>query len=298
MSAQIRFVCPTCKDVMVAPVSQAGKKANCPKCGQRLQIPPPERSKTILAASLGVEDDEQTSGQPASGNSGPQPTTIWAQNKPAKLPLPPQPSPTQSDEARSPSSKQTGSTPIGDSSTPVTVMVAAALLLAYGGFMLFCSCSEFALTATSANQQGPQFRQPIESKALALDLTWTCAKCFISIILLVSGLGVFRGIPVARWSSFASLGLDFFVMTAGTVALFVIANLERDQHILPAQGLLAIGLIGRFIPFAFWLVFTIPICVLLCTPSARQLFSSRSFSGSDSSNDDDEEEYTDEDVIA
>jgi hypothetical protein len=62
MSAHIRFLCPTCKAVMEAPVGRAGQKINCLKCGQRLQIPPEERAKTILAPSLGIHEE----GQPVS----------------------------------------------------------------------------------------------------------------------------------------------------------------------------------------------------------------------------------------
>ncbi len=54
MSAHIRFLCPTCKAVMDAPVERAGNKINCLKCGQRLQIPPAERATTILAPALGL----------------------------------------------------------------------------------------------------------------------------------------------------------------------------------------------------------------------------------------------------
>lgn len=57
MSAQIRFLCPTCKSVMEAPIDKAGNKINCLKCGQRLQIPPPEHAKTVLASGLGVHDE-------------------------------------------------------------------------------------------------------------------------------------------------------------------------------------------------------------------------------------------------
>lgn len=47
----IRFACPTCHAVMEAPAHKVGKKINCLKCGQRLQIPPPPRG-TILAKPL------------------------------------------------------------------------------------------------------------------------------------------------------------------------------------------------------------------------------------------------------
>ena len=57
MSAHLRFLCPTCQAVMEAPIERAGKKIHCLKCGQRIQIPPPEHAKTILATPLGVQED-------------------------------------------------------------------------------------------------------------------------------------------------------------------------------------------------------------------------------------------------
>jgi hypothetical protein len=48
---------------MEAPVASAGNKINCLKCAQRLQIPPAERAKTILAPGLGVRDDSEAATQ-------------------------------------------------------------------------------------------------------------------------------------------------------------------------------------------------------------------------------------------
>ncbi len=44
----IRFACPSCNSVLTAPEKKAGRKAPCPQCGQRLQIPFPVRKKTVL----------------------------------------------------------------------------------------------------------------------------------------------------------------------------------------------------------------------------------------------------------
>lgn len=47
----IRFQCPVCNTVMSVPDTDAGRKGDCPKCGQRLQIPPvspPARRQTML----------------------------------------------------------------------------------------------------------------------------------------------------------------------------------------------------------------------------------------------------------
>jgi DNA-directed RNA polymerase subunit RPC12/RpoP len=39
----IRFQCPVCGKILKAEDQGAGRKANCPRCGQRLWIPPPVR---------------------------------------------------------------------------------------------------------------------------------------------------------------------------------------------------------------------------------------------------------------
>jgi hypothetical protein len=35
------YACPACCAVLTAPDHAVGRKATCPKCGQRLRIPPP-----------------------------------------------------------------------------------------------------------------------------------------------------------------------------------------------------------------------------------------------------------------
>jgi DNA-directed RNA polymerase subunit M/transcription elongation factor TFIIS len=48
----IRFACPVCKTAYTVDQSNAGKKAACPKCGQRVQVPAPVRAKTVLGEVL------------------------------------------------------------------------------------------------------------------------------------------------------------------------------------------------------------------------------------------------------
>ena len=49
----MRFACLVCKAVMSAPDTTAGKKADCPGCGQRLQVPDaPPRRQTPLGRFL------------------------------------------------------------------------------------------------------------------------------------------------------------------------------------------------------------------------------------------------------
>jgi hypothetical protein len=51
----IRFACPRCNAVLKAPKEKAGKKSNCPLCGQRMQLPTlPPTENTMLASPLGV----------------------------------------------------------------------------------------------------------------------------------------------------------------------------------------------------------------------------------------------------
>ncbi|MBI1833027.1 MAG: hypothetical protein HYR84_16425 [Planctomycetes bacterium] len=64
MSAELRFVCPKCRAVMSAPVEKAGEKINCLKCGQRLQIPPAQHAKTILASAFESENEPKLGSNP------------------------------------------------------------------------------------------------------------------------------------------------------------------------------------------------------------------------------------------
>lgn len=50
----IRFACPMCKTSYSVDDADAGKKSDCKKCGQRLQVPEPPRSRstTVLGESL------------------------------------------------------------------------------------------------------------------------------------------------------------------------------------------------------------------------------------------------------
>jgi hypothetical protein len=56
----IRFACPRCKSVLESPDEKAGGKVNCPKCQQRLQVPVPPRSKTMLGSLLPTSEPPRT----------------------------------------------------------------------------------------------------------------------------------------------------------------------------------------------------------------------------------------------
>lgn len=50
----IRFQCPACQKILKTPEHGAGRKINCPKCGQKLLVPPPiqRQNKTVLGQSI------------------------------------------------------------------------------------------------------------------------------------------------------------------------------------------------------------------------------------------------------
>jgi Zn finger protein HypA/HybF involved in hydrogenase expression len=52
----IRFACPVCHAVLSVDGNRAGRKAPCPKCGQRLQIPSSPQ-KTVLGKPLPTQDE-------------------------------------------------------------------------------------------------------------------------------------------------------------------------------------------------------------------------------------------------
>ena len=53
----IRFACPACSTPYEVPDANAGHKTNCPRCGQRLQVPIPPPSKTMLAPLVAHHPD-------------------------------------------------------------------------------------------------------------------------------------------------------------------------------------------------------------------------------------------------
>lgn len=81
----IHFVCPVCQSSYVASDLDAGKKAECKTCGQRLQVPTPSRSKTVTGAV--VAPPEPIPLQPVSGPPPLPPA------KPRKPPVRPEPEP-------------------------------------------------------------------------------------------------------------------------------------------------------------------------------------------------------------
>jgi hypothetical protein len=55
--ALIRFSCPRCKSILETPDHRAGDKVECPKCQQRLQVPVPPRTQTVLAHLISSTPD-------------------------------------------------------------------------------------------------------------------------------------------------------------------------------------------------------------------------------------------------
>lgn len=52
----IRFSCPMCRVILEAPENKQALKIACPRCGQRLQIPAPPRTRTVLGELLVPRD--------------------------------------------------------------------------------------------------------------------------------------------------------------------------------------------------------------------------------------------------
>src|SRR5204862_1319323 len=85
----IRYKCPACAIPLQAPDTHGGKKAHCPKCNQKLQIPvpPPPLNKTILAPL----DDElsQFGVQAQPVESAPNRPAPRLETPPVAIPVPP-----------------------------------------------------------------------------------------------------------------------------------------------------------------------------------------------------------------
>jgi hypothetical protein len=83
----LRFECPACKAVMNAPASGVGRKCTCPKCGQRLRIPPPPKG-TVLATPLPSRQGPAWKQQPPPERDGSQPVVPLVGDNPAMVAVP------------------------------------------------------------------------------------------------------------------------------------------------------------------------------------------------------------------
>jgi hypothetical protein len=161
-------------------------------------------------------------------------------------------------------------------------MTAAALLLAYGGLLLFCGCSTLLITATSANRQNQnifgQAPAAIQSRVI-LDFASGIAQFLVSAVMIVSGIAAFRRYPAGLWCGLSSLAAQLVIMIISTILAFLIVNLQQKQAFFPGVGAMAIVLVVQFFPYVIWLAFAVPIGVLLNAPSARAAFANRPFFG-------------------
>lgn len=48
----IRFACPKCQQTYTVPDHAGGRKGDCKKCGQRVQVPKPARRRTVLGTLM------------------------------------------------------------------------------------------------------------------------------------------------------------------------------------------------------------------------------------------------------
>jgi DNA-directed RNA polymerase subunit RPC12/RpoP len=68
----ITFTCPACQAALESPDHTAGQKVHCPKCGQRLLIPPPMPRPILNRTMLG----QATTPLPTSSSPPPEPV-VW-----------------------------------------------------------------------------------------------------------------------------------------------------------------------------------------------------------------------------
>lgn len=97
----IRFACPVCQTSYTVNDRCAGKKSECKACGQRLQVPAPQRLRTVLgeelppAAPPAPEPASVPQAHPAGGDPSPsdEPPTAevqpyWPPRRPRRRPMP------------------------------------------------------------------------------------------------------------------------------------------------------------------------------------------------------------------
>jgi DNA-directed RNA polymerase subunit RPC12/RpoP len=82
----MRFSCPTCQKVLKAPADEAGRKIHCPRCGQRLEIPPPPQPVNHTVLAHPVLGPHATSPRPAAPGKAPLVTTCPKCGKQLKAP--------------------------------------------------------------------------------------------------------------------------------------------------------------------------------------------------------------------
>jgi ssDNA-binding Zn-finger/Zn-ribbon topoisomerase 1 len=63
----IYFACPSCQKHLKAPADGTGTKVSCPRCGQRILIPPAARNPTVLAKIVSEATADGSQAVPPSG---------------------------------------------------------------------------------------------------------------------------------------------------------------------------------------------------------------------------------------
>ena len=113
-AAMVRLSCPTCHAVLAVPDDQAGRKGPCPKCGQRLLVPPTALNKTVLGKPLVMPSAAKGIGDAFAFNEPSPPTPPQAQ--PIPQPALPSPSPRLAGRLR----RGPGRAAFGDSFLPLS----------------------------------------------------------------------------------------------------------------------------------------------------------------------------------
>ena len=213
----IRFACPACNAVIKAPADKVGRKVNCPKCGQRLQIPPPPKERTVVAKPLPAKEPGHTPAAP------PPPPVPW-------------PAPT----------KSVNDKPAGDSSYrrwPIRLAVLClAMPLVSGVASLFC----FELMRLDGRERG--FNADGSTRASTLTVIALC---------LTGGLFLVQwSLVISSWVCWAYGNLASRIMTgiATVLGVLLVSAVVRQWLIrrkeTPGRGWLPGG--PTTMPFRGW----------------------------------------------
>lgn len=205
MSDEIRFLCPTCKAVMSAPIAKGGEKINCLQCGQRLQIPSGERAKTIMAPGLCVNDE-----------SNPAPHELAQEPPPLPPPLPATPASTPP-----PLSSPAVPPPCAPKSTTVFHDIVAAIPFRNGMALAAYYCGVFGLIGCFLFGVGGLFG-------------------IVPVILGILGLQKANADPEARGRGHAWVGILLGMLElltgCGAVGYIIFAGVADKRAEKPAKG--------------------------------------------------------------
>lgn len=154
--------------------------------------------------------------------------------------------------------------------TPTTLITAAALLLAYGGLLLFWGCFDISVSLTAA-AGSPQLGMVSSNREIAAQFIVGGIQFVIGAIMLMAGVRVFAGRPAGRLAALGALAAQLALL-GGSMAFVLVASLAQRRPMFMADSAIGLIFFVKFLPYATWIAFAVPIGVLLHTPSARAVF--------------------------